>query len=125
MLLAPHARAAVLPAIRRALDDARADVRLRVLEQLDVVCAGEEGEKIASQLLPVVLRLTGDQHWRVREAIVQKLPSLSKTLVRSPPAHAARACPAPAPLTIPPRRTLPARACGPARRGPSISWTTS
>ena len=57
-----------------------ADVRLNVISKLDVVQEVIGVDQVASVLVPEIVAMARDPQWRVRLAIIERLPMLAKSL---------------------------------------------
>ena len=72
----------ITPTCGRLLADTEADVRLAIISSFGAIGGTTEGKEIAPKLVPAVTNLATDMKWRVRETVVQQLPSLIANLSR-------------------------------------------
>jgi serine/threonine-protein phosphatase 2A regulatory subunit A len=66
------------PMLAHFLRDESSEVRLHVLEQLDVLAAWLPS--MAEQLLPLIVELREDNVWRIRKAVMIRLPLLAERM---------------------------------------------
>ena len=68
------------PACNKLLQDADPDVRLAVVGGFSALGNSPEGKDVAPRLTEVIIALANDKKWRIRETVVQQLPSLISNL---------------------------------------------
>lgn len=73
----------ITPTCSKLLNDSEADVKLAIVSGFGAIGGSPEGKEIAPKLVPVVMVLANDSKWRVRETVVQQLPSLISNLNKS------------------------------------------
>jgi len=62
------------------LKDAVPGVRLNVISKLGKITDTIGEEKLSQDLIPAIVELSGDKHWRVRLAVIEYIPPLAKQL---------------------------------------------
>ena len=67
---------ALFPLYTRFFADESSQVRLNAVAKMDVVCRVLGLERLAQSILPAVVQLAQDRQWRVREAVIEHLPTL-------------------------------------------------
>eukprot|EP00388_Colpodella_angusta_P032009 GDKK01025192.1.p1 GENE.GDKK01025192.1~~GDKK01025192.1.p1 ORF type:complete len:348 (-),score=56.96 GDKK01025192.1:68-1069(-) len=73
----------ITPTCTKLLNDNDPDVKLAIVSGFGSIGGTAEGKEIAPKLVPVVMVLASDTKWRVRETVVQQLPSLISNLNKS------------------------------------------
>ena len=74
----------LMPTITTLLHDTDADVRLAVVSGFSSATGpNEEVRSIAMAVVPVVVALSSDDKWRVREVVLRQVPSIVTTLGKS------------------------------------------
>lgn len=77
------ASSALFPLYTHFFADESSQVRLNAVSKMDVVCGVMGVERVAASILPAIVQLAEDKQWRVREAVIEHLPTLSQHLVRT------------------------------------------
>lgn len=77
------ASSALFPLYTHFFADESSQVRLNAVSKMDVVCGVMGVERVAASILPAIVQLAEDKQWRVREAVIEHLPTLSQHLVKS------------------------------------------
>ena len=75
--------ASIVPTCARLLQDSDADVRLSVVSSFSSLGNTPEAKELAPKLVPVVIALTADPKWRIREVVVGQIPSIVTSLGKS------------------------------------------
>lgn len=56
-------------------------VRLKVLRKLGNVTSAITTEMLTTSILPMIVALSADSQWRVREQIIEQMPGLAEGMV--------------------------------------------
>ncbi len=75
------ASVSLFPLYTHFFADENSQVRLNAVSKMDVVCVVMGVERVAASILPAIVHLAEDKQWRVREAVIEHLPTLSQHLV--------------------------------------------
>ena len=70
----------LLPLFLLLLKDDFPEVRLNIISKLDAVNAVIGADLLSQSLLPAIVELAEDRHWRVRLAIIEYIPLLASQL---------------------------------------------
>ncbi|KPI88784.1 putative serine/threonine protein phosphatase 2A regulatory subunit [Leptomonas seymouri] len=73
----------IVPACTALLRDTEADVRLALVSSFSSMGNTPEARELAPSLIPVVINLSSDPKWRVREVVVSQVPYVITSLGRS------------------------------------------
>ena len=71
----------LLPIILKFLDDDVSDMRVNVLEKLDMLVECVGVKDVVDAILPRVLSMSKDSKWRVRKSVVENISQLAESIV--------------------------------------------
>ncbi|KAJ9460815.1 Serine/threonine-protein phosphatase 2A regulatory subunit pppA [Diplonema papillatum] len=70
----------LVPLLKNLLEDESSEVRLNVIGELGKVSDSVGFKDLSSQIMPAVTALATDPKWRVREGVINVVPSLAKLM---------------------------------------------